>query len=146
MPSAEESIRIDAPPDRVVAVLSDPEEAARWFPLPVELVDPPAAPVSEGDQMLSRGELAGQEVEFEIVIEEVRPDGVTLRATGPVECEITSHVEESGQGSDLTVSLDVSSGGGVTGGVMATAATPLVAPWLREAMTCIRARAQDGAA
>ena len=142
MPAAEERITVDAPADRVMAILSDPHEAQRWFPLPVELVDPPAAPVAEGDQMLSRGELAGQEVEFEIVIEEVREDGVTLRAHGPVECQIRARVVEVDAGTDLTVSLDVSSGGGISGGVMATAATPLVAPWLREAMDCIRARAE----
>lgn len=142
MPAAEECITVDAPPERVMAVLSDPDEARRWFPLPVEIVDPPAAPVAEGDQMLSRGELAGQPVEFEIVIEELRDDGVTLRADGPVECRVRSRILAVDAGTELTVSLDVSSGGGISGGVMATAATPLVAPWLREAMDCIRARAE----
>jgi carbon monoxide dehydrogenase subunit G len=146
MPSAEETIEIAAAPEHVLAVLADPEEAQRWFPLPVELIDPPAAPVTDGDQMLSRGELAGQAIEFEVTIEEVRDDGVALRADGAVACRIDSRVVPADAGSSLTVSLEIDSGGGLAGGVMATAATPLAAPWLREAVGCIRTRAEGRAA
>ena len=143
MSSARETITIAAPPDRVLALLRDPDEAVQWFPFEVELLDPPGDEVCAGDQITSRGELAGQEIDIRLDVEDVSDDGATLVAHGPVVCSIESRLDGDAETTELTVELDVSSGGGVTGMVAAEAAKPLAGPSLRRALECIKARAEE---
>ena len=73
-----------ARPEAVLDVLTDPEAAARWAPLPFDVEDLDGRRLATGSRARISGKLAGRRVGFDLEVHEASGDGLSLAASGPV--------------------------------------------------------------
>src|SRR5256885_1328142 len=88
---------IDASPDEVLALLTDPEECTRWSPISfhVERID--CQRLSAGCSARVGGELAGRRVSFDVEGIEADDGRFRLRAGGPVDLDVEYRAERRGR-------------------------------------------------
>src|SRR5262249_16005757 len=86
--------RLPAPPDAVLAVLTDPDEIGRWAPVGFELVDYEGRRLVAGDRVRVRGALAGPSVSFDVDVAEADDGRLALIATGPITLDVDYRVFE----------------------------------------------------
>ena|SRR5436190_1531905 len=117
---------IDASPDEVLALLTDPEECTRWSPISfhVERID--CQRLSAGCSARVGGELAGRRVSFDVEVIEADDGRFRLRASGPVDLDVEYRAERS----DLFAQVAVQGRGGVRGRLLSVAADAAVAGML----------------
>jgi uncharacterized protein YndB with AHSA1/START domain len=120
------STTIDARPDAVLAVLTDPEACARWAPLPFDIEDLDTPRLVSGTRARVSGRLAGRRVEFEIEVHEAEAGRLTLAAHGPVGLDVAYDFAATERGSEVKASVSVRSGGGLMGRLMAEATSALL--------------------
>jgi carbon monoxide dehydrogenase subunit G len=118
--------RLHAPPDAVLALLTDPDEIARWAPVGFELVDYEGRRLVAGDRVRVRGALAGPSVSFDVDVAEADDGRLALIATGPITLDVDYRVFARGECSELQASVSVS-GNGLRGRLLARATETLLA-------------------
>lgn len=118
---------VDAPPEAVLDVLTDPGACARWAPVDfaVDALGDPRLVV--GSRPRVRGRLAGVEVGFDIEILEAGDLRLALRAAGPVALDVAYDLEPAEGGSEVRASIGVRPGSGIRGRVLAEATSALLA-------------------
>jgi uncharacterized protein YndB with AHSA1/START domain len=81
----ERSIEIDAPPERVYALVMDPQRLADWVTIHAGLSDAPSGELREGSELVQYLKLAGRRfpVHWEVVQAE-KPKRVVWQGKGPV--------------------------------------------------------------
>jgi hypothetical protein len=115
-------------------VLTEPEAIARWAPIPFDVVDWEGHRLTEGEHVRVRGRLAGQSLEFDVVVAEAGDGRLVLTASGPIRLDVEYHALALEIGSEVRASVNVS-GRGLLGRVLAQAADALLASGvLRTAM------------
>src|SRR3954471_16438561 len=90
---------VDAGPDAVLDVLTDPDAIGRWAPLPFDVEDLDTPRLITGSPARASARLAGRRVGFEIEVHEAEPGRLTLVATGPIELDVAYDLSPAGDGS-----------------------------------------------
>ena len=117
---------VDAGPEAVLAVLTDPDAVARWAPLPFDVEDLDTPRLMTGSRARVSGRLAGRRVGFDVEVHEADQRRLALAATGPVGLDVAYDLSASGEGSEVRASISVRSGKGFTGRLLAEATNALL--------------------
>ena len=85
MAKLERTIEIDAPPEEVYDVLTDPNCLGQWVTIQEELVSAPDPPLSEGDCVVQKMKVVGKsfEVSWDVEVAD-RPSKVQWAGNGPM--------------------------------------------------------------
>ncbi len=117
---------VDAGPEAVLDVLTDPDAVARWAPLPFDVEDLDTPRLITGSRARVSGRLAGRRVGFDVEVHEAEPRRLPLAAHGPVGLDVLYDLSAAGGGSEVRASVSVRSGKGLTGRLMAEATNALL--------------------
>lgn len=101
MAKLERTIDIDAPPEEVYDVLTDPNCLGQWVTIQEELVSAPDPPLTEGDCVVQRMKVVGRsfEVSWDVEVAD-RPNRVRWAGNGPMGsvARATYDLEPNGNG------------------------------------------------
>jgi uncharacterized protein YndB with AHSA1/START domain len=75
---------LDALPEEVLGLLTQPEAIRRWAPVPFEIVDVDTAVLRVGSHARVAGNLGGYALTFEVEVHEASPHTFGLTAAGPI--------------------------------------------------------------
>ena len=116
-----------AHPEAVLDILTDPDAATRWAPVPFDVDELDGERLYAGGRARVSGKLAGRRVGFDVRVHEADENGIALTADGPVAMDVAYQLSHaSGGGSEVRASVSVRSGGGITGRVLAQATGALL--------------------
>ena len=136
---------IDARPEAVLDVLTDPEACARWAPIPFEVEDLRTPRLQCGTRARVSGRLAGKRVGFDVEVHEAIDGRLRLSADGPIGFDVRYDLAAAPRGSEVRASVCVRPNRGLTGRLLAEATNALLAAGAlqsaisrlaREAATC----------
>jgi carbon monoxide dehydrogenase subunit G len=101
MAKLERTIDIEAPPEEVYDVLTDPNCLGEWVTIQEELVSAPDPPLSEGDCVVQKMKVVGRsfEVSWDVEVAD-RPSKVRWSGNGPMGsvARATYELEDNGNG------------------------------------------------
>ena len=101
---------VEGDPERVLAVLTDPEACARWSPVRFDVEDLEDDRLRTGSALRLAGRLAGRTVGFDVRILRADERRLALRASGPVDIEADYEVEPVDERTRLRASVSVQAG------------------------------------
>ena len=114
-------------PEDVLAVLTDPCAARRWSPIGFDLEEIEGDRLRSGTNAVLSGKLAGRSVKFEVKVIKASDGQLELRATGPVEMDVSYDAVTLGDMTEVTASVAVRSAGGLLGRLLTSATDALLA-------------------
>jgi hypothetical protein len=114
------------PPDRVLAVLTDPNEIERWSPVPFEVEELGTRRLQAGSRARVTGRFAGQRVAFDVEVLSAHDGRLELSATGPIELDVIYELRNHPDGSELHAEIAVR-GRGLGGRLLAQACDAVLA-------------------
>jgi len=117
---------VDAGPDAVLDILTDPDAVARWAPMPFDVDDLDSPRLTAGSRARVTGRLAGRHVGFDVEVHEAEHGRLALVATGPIGLDVAYDLSAADGGSEVRASVSVRSGKGLTGRLMAEATNALL--------------------
>jgi hypothetical protein len=117
---------VDAPPEAVLDVLTDPGACARWAPVDFAVDQLGGDRLVTGSRPRVSGRLAGVEVGFDVEVLEVDGDRLQLRCEGPVAIDVRYDLEPADSGSAVKASVGVRPGRGIRGRILAEATGALL--------------------
>jgi uncharacterized protein YndB with AHSA1/START domain len=117
---------VEARPEDVLDVLTDPGACARWAPVPFDVDDLVGERLLAGTRARVSGRLAGRRVGFEVEVHEADRRGLALSAHGPVGLDVAYDLAPTARGSEVHASVSVRSGRGLTGRLLAEATGALL--------------------
>jgi hypothetical protein len=115
-----------ARPEDVLDVLTDPEAAARWAPLPFDVDELEGRRLATGIRARVSGKLAGRRVGFDLEVHEASGRGLTLAADGPVGFDVDYRLSPVAGGSEVHASVSVRPSRGIAGRLLAEATSALL--------------------
>lgn len=139
----EDSVLINASPERVWQITTDPWLSPRWNSNIVEIRDVSGLPVERGSSWVQVVRILGRRTEMKARVEEADPPhGGTVRFSGPGEPVLTSRVEAEGSGTRLTQRMDVTIPRGL-GGMAVRLAIPTIVHEMKHALQAQKIAAED---
>ncbi len=117
---------VEAPPEAVLDVLTDPGACARWAPVDFTVDDLGEPRLIPGSRPRVRGRLAGIEVGFDVEVLEADESRLALHAAGPVALDVAYDLEPAVGGSEVRASVGVRPGRGFRGRLLAEATSALL--------------------
>lgn len=118
---------IEARPEAIFDVLTDPEACARWAPIPFDVEDLRTPRLRCGSRARVSGKLAGKRVGFDVEVHEAIDGRLRLSAEGPVGFDVRYDLEPAPSGSEVRASVCVRPVRGLTGRLLAEATNALLA-------------------
>ena len=126
---------VAAPSEVVLDVALTVDDMVRWFPLPIEAVDPPEdGRLHVGESCLAESVLAGRRLHTRIEVIEAGETRYELAALGPLRFIVTADLVSRIDGCEIHACVEALSGGGLTGRVLEAACRPLLGTGLRQAL------------
>jgi hypothetical protein len=116
----------NASPEQVLEVLTDPDAIRLWSPIDFEVEDLNGPRLSAGDVTRVTGRVAGFSVGFDVEIHAAGADGIELSAQGPIGIDVRYELQPSDGGSEVTATIGLRGGGGITGRVISKATAALL--------------------
>ena len=116
----------DASPEQVLQVLTDPEAIRDWSPIPFEVEELDGLRLAAGSQARVSGSLAGVRVGFDVEVHAADEDGLELTAEGPIAIDVSYELARRADGSEVTASVAVRGGGGISGRLLSRATSALL--------------------
>ena len=116
----------DAQPGAVLGLLTDPDEIARWAPIPFEVEDLDRPRLTSGSRARVSGSLIGRRVGFDVRVHRADVEGLELSADGPVAMDVRYDLRPARRGAELVASVSVRPGGGLAGRLLAEATNGLL--------------------
>ena len=116
----------DAAPEQVLQVLTDPDAIASWSPIPFEVEELDGLRLEAGSQARVSGSLAGVRVGFDVEVHAADEDGLELTAEGPIAIDVSYELAPVAEGSEVTASVAVRGGGGISGRLLSKATSALL--------------------
>ena len=113
-----------AQPSAILRVLTDPDAAARWAPVPFDTED--GRRLAAGRTARVSGRLAGRRVGFDVHVHAADVNGLALTATGPVDLDVDDRLAPTDAGSEVYASISVRPNRGLTGRLLAEATGALL--------------------
>jgi hypothetical protein len=120
------STQANARPEQVLEMLTDPDAIRRWSPVDFDVEDLAGTRLSAGSTARVSGKLAGVRVGFDVEVHAADEAGVELTARGPIGFDVRYDLAPAGGGSDVTASISLRGGGGITGRVLSKATAVLL--------------------
>jgi hypothetical protein len=114
----------DAHPAAILSVLTDPDAASRWAPVPFDLEDD--GRLAAGRTSRVSGKLAGKRVGFDVHVHAADVTGLALTATGPVGLDVDYRLASTARGSEVHASISVRPNRGIAGRLLAEATGALL--------------------
>jgi hypothetical protein len=133
-----------ASPERILEVLTQPEEIRRWSPVDFDLDDLESSRLAPGTRARVTGRLAGVRVGFDVEVHAADHDVLKLSADGPVGLDVRYELAPADTGSELYASVSLRRGGGISGRLVANATAALLAAGALEGAAGRIARAAEG--
>ena len=99
--------RVDALPEQVLDLLTQPEAIRRWAPVPFEIVDIDTAVLRTGSHARVAGNLGGYAMTFEVEVHEASPHAFGLTASGPIMIDASYDLKPSDNGSRVLARVSV---------------------------------------
>ena len=118
---------IEARPEAIFDVLTDPEACARWAPIPFDVEDLRTPRLRCGSKARVSGKLAGKRVGFDVEVHEAVDGRLRLSADGPVGFDVRYDLAPAPEGSEVRASVSVRPNRGLLGRLMAEATNALLA-------------------
>lgn len=115
-----------ATPEQLLEVLTHPEQIRRWSPVEFSVDDLATRHLSAGTRTTVTGRLAGVPVSFEVEVHAADVAQLELSADGPIGLDVRYELAAADTGAEMTASVSVRRGGGLTGRVVAKAAEALL--------------------
>ena len=143
MSSYTATIETSAPPEQVLAVLTDPDAIRDWSPVPFELEDPGARALEAGTETRVSGSLGGVRVGFDVQVHAADSEGLRLSAEGPVALDVDYGLRPLESGSEVTAQVTVCKPGGLKARLIGKATEALLAGGALEGATGRIARAAE---
>ena len=122
-----------ARPQDVLDVLTDPEAAARWAPLPFDVEELDGRRLATGSRARVSGRLGGRRVGFDLDVHEASERGLALAAEGPVGFVVDYRLSPVEGGSEVRASVSVRPTRGIAGRLLAEATSALLSAGALEA-------------
>jgi hypothetical protein len=116
----------NAAPEQVLQVLTDPESIRDWSPIPFEVEDLDGVRLETGTFARVSGSLAGKRVGFDVEVHAATDRELELTAAGPIAIDVLYEFERVDGGSEVTASVGVRGGSGLTGRLLAKATGALL--------------------
>ena len=134
----------NATPEQVLDVLTHPEEIRRWSPIDFD-VDELAENrrLSAGTRTRVSGRVAGVSVTFDVAVHAATDGRLELSADGPIGLDVRYELEPASGGAELTASVAIRRGGGLTGRFVASATETLLSAGALDGATGRIARAAE---
>lgn len=137
--------RSKAAPGEVLMVLTDAEAIRDWSPVPFQLDGADCLRLTTGTSARVSGCLAGRRVGFDVEVHEASSQALQLTAEGPISLDVLYELEPVAGGSEVTASVGLRPGSGLTGRILATAAGALLKGGALDAVAARIARAAEDA-
>lgn len=138
-------ISAEASPEQILHVLTDPDEIRDWSPIPFEVEDLDGARLEAGSHARVSGNLAGLRVGFDVWVHAAGADGLELTAEGPIGFDVRYGLSPRGGGSEVTASVALHPGGGITGRLLGKATEALLGAGALDSAANRVARAAESA-
>jgi uncharacterized protein YndB with AHSA1/START domain len=120
------STQSNARPEQVLEVLTDPDAIRRWAPIDFDVEELDGFRLVAGSTARVSGKLAGVRVGFDVEVHAADEDGVELTAHGPIGLDVRYDLVPAPGGSEVTASVSLRRGGGITGRVISKATAALL--------------------
>jgi hypothetical protein len=112
VPSTDQTWRsstvVNAAPEQVIDVLTDPEACARWSPIPFSLDTEDAGRLRAGTVTPVSGRLLGARVRFQLHTLAADSGRLRLKARGPIEIDVDYRLTPSSAGCHLDARVHLS--------------------------------------
>ena len=116
----------NARPEQVLEVLTDPDAIRLWSPIDFDVEDLDGVRLAAGTSARVSGKLAGIRVGFDVEVHSADEYGVELTAHGPIGIDVRYEIAPAGSGSEVTASVALRRGGGITGRLISQATAALL--------------------
>jgi hypothetical protein len=136
--------RANATPCQVLEVLTHPEEIRRWSPVDFDIDDLEGRRLAAGTRGRVTGRLAGVKVGFDVEIHAADEAILELTADGPVGLDVRYELAKDESGAELIASVSLRRAGGLTGRIVANAASALLSAGALEGAAARIARMAEG--
>jgi Polyketide cyclase / dehydrase and lipid transport len=120
------STQANARPEQVLEVLTDPDAIRLWSPIDFDVEDLDGVRLEAGSNARVSGKLAGVRVGFDVEVHAADADGVELTAHGPIGIDVRYDIAHAASGSEVTASVSLRRGGGITGRLISQATAALL--------------------
>lgn len=117
----------NATPEQLLDVLTRPEEIRRWSPVDFDLDELDARRLGAGTRARVTGKVAGVRVGFDVEVHSADNQLLELTADGPVGIDVRYDLTPANDGSELSATVSLRRGGGLTGRLVANATAALLA-------------------
>jgi hypothetical protein len=119
---------IEAPPEEVLRLLTDPDACGRWSPIEFELEELDGRRLEAGSHARVAGLLGGRRVSFDVDVLAVDATRMRLRASGPVDLDVEYRADQLDCcSSEVTAIVSVNSRGGLRGRLLSSATDAVLA-------------------
>jgi hypothetical protein len=135
--------RTNAPPERLLEVLTHPDQIRRWSPVEFDLEELEGRTLGAGARARVSGKLAGVALGFDVEVHAADPDRLELTADGPIGLDVRYDLAPGGDGSELSASVSMRGGRGLTGRLVAKATAALLSAGALDGATGRIARAAE---
>ena len=112
--------------EQLLEVLTHPDQIRRWSPVDFDLDELATRRLAAGTRTRVTGRLAGVRVGFDVEVHAADHGGLELSAEGPVGIDVRYQLEPADTGSELSASVSLRRGGGLTGRLVANATAALL--------------------
>jgi uncharacterized protein YndB with AHSA1/START domain len=133
----------NATPERLLEVLTHPGQIRRWSPVEFDAEDLDCRPLAAGTRTRVTGRIAGVPLSFDVEVHAADPDRLEISAEGPIGLEVRYDLTPADGGAEMTASVSVRGGGGLTGRIAASAAAKLLSAGALDGATGRIARAAE---
>lgn len=132
-----------ARPEQVLEVLTDPDAIRRWSPIDFDVEDLDGVRLEAGSTARVSGKLAGVRVGFDVEVHAADEEGVELTAHGPIGLDVRYELAPALGGSEVTASVALRRGGGITGRLITQATAALLSAGVLDGAARSIARAAE---
>jgi hypothetical protein len=133
-----------ATPEQLLEVLTHPRQIERWSPVDFDVDELESRRLAAGTRAKVTGRVAGVPVSFDVRVHAADTNGLELSADGPVGFDVRYDLAPADDGAEMTASVQVRQGGGLTGRIVAKAAATLLAAGALDGATGRIARVAEG--
>ena len=135
--------RADATPERLLEVLTHPDQIRRWSPVEFDVDNLDGRRLGTGARARVSGRLAGVATGFDVEVHAADPARLELSADGPVRLDVRYELAAREAGSELSASVSIRRGRGLTGRLVASATAALLSAGALDSATGRIARAAE---
>jgi Polyketide cyclase / dehydrase and lipid transport len=135
--------RANATPERLLEVLTHPEQIRRWSPVEFDVEELDGRILGAGARARVSGKLAGVAMGFDVRVHTADARRLELSADGPISFDVRYDLAHGDDGSELNASVSMRGARGLTGRVVAKATAALLSAGALDGATGRIARAAE---